>query len=274
MALLLTSGEAMLDEPLKFVSDISGHHLRGNPINKELVMKAVALAALTASCLTIVDAAQNRAQADGAHAASRFNSASARVDNQWFPLRPGSRYVYTGTKDGKRARDVVTVTHRTRTIAGIATREVRDQLFLNGVLEERTSDWYAQDRTGNVWYFGEDTAELRTDGTVRSTEGTWRAGIKRARAGIYMPAQPRVGQSGRQEFLKGHAEDHFRVLSLHATVRTPATSSRRALLTKEWTPLEPGVVDHKLYVRGIGTAREKTVKGGTESLTLQSFTRG
>jgi hypothetical protein len=207
-------------------------------------------------------------------ARSRFDSSSARVDNPWFPLKPGARYVYTGTKDGKRARDVVTVADRTRTIAGVVAREVDDRLFLDGALEERTTDWYAQDRSGNVWYFGEDTAELRPDGTVRSTEGTWRAGVRAARSGIYMPAHPRIGQSGRQEFFKGHAEDHFRVLSLHAHARTPAASSRRALLTQEWTPLEPGVIDHKVYVRGIGTVREKTVKGGTESLTLVSVTVG
>jgi hypothetical protein len=210
----------------------------------------------------------------GVDARSRFDSTSIRVTNAWFPLKPGTRYVYTGRKDGKRARDVVTVTHRTRTIAGVRTREVHDRLYLNGVLEERTADWYAQDRAGNVWYFGEETAELRADGTIRSTEGTWHAGTHRARSGIYMPAHPRVGQSGRQEFLKGHAEDHFRVLSLHAHVHTPAASSRRALLTKEWTPLEPGVIDHKVYVRGIGTVREKTVKGGDESLTLVFFRRG
>jgi hypothetical protein len=204
----------------------------------------------------------------------RFDSTSAHVDNPWFPLDPGSRYVYTGTKDGKRARDVLTVSNRTRTIAGVRTREVRDLLYLDGVLAERTTDWYAQDRAGRVWYFGEDTVELRRDGTVRSTEGTWLAGRHGARSGIYMPAHPRVGQSGRQEFLKGHAEDHFRVLSLHATVRTPIAASRHALLTQEWTPLEPGVIDHKFYVRGIGTVREKTVKGGTESLTLVSFRRG
>jgi transglycosylase-like protein with SLT domain len=196
----------------------------------------------------------------------------ARVDNPWFPLRPGTTYVYRGVKDGQPSRDVVTVTQRTRAIAGARCRAVRDRLYLRGRLEERTTDWYAQDRRGNVWYFGEATAELDRRGHVTSREGSWLAGRNGARAGIYMPAHPRVGQSGRQEFYEGHAEDHFQVLSLRASVRVPYTSSKRALLTKEWTPLEPGVVDHKLYVRGIGTVLEQTVKGGSERNELVSVT--
>ena len=85
-----------------------------------------------------------------------------------------------------------------------------------------------------------------------------------------MPAHPNVGRTGRQELYRGHAEDHFEVLSLHASVRVPYTSSSNALLTKEWTPLEPGVLDHKLYVRGVGTVLEQTVKGGDERNELIS----
>ena len=89
-----------------------------------------------------------------------------------------------------------------------------------------------------------------------------------------MPARPKVGQSFRQEFYKGHAEDHFRVVELKASVSTPYVSSTRALLTKEWTPLEPGVIDHKLYVRGIGTVLEQTIKGGSERNALVAVRRG
>ena len=144
---------------------------------------------------------------------------------------------------------------------------------MNGKLEERTTDWYSQDSRGNVWYFGESTAELDAHGRVTSTEGTWQAGRDGAQPGIYMPARPVPGRTGRQEFYKRHAEDHFEVLSLHANVRVPYTSSSNALLTKEWTPLEPGVIDHKLYVRGIGTVLEQTVKGGDERLELVSVQR-
>ncbi len=190
------------------------------------------------------------------------------VDNPWFPLRPGATFVYRGVKDGEPTRDVVHVTRATRVIDGVRCTAVTDRLYASGRLVERTTDWYAQDRAGTVWYFGEDTAELDATGQVTSREGSWLSGVNGARAGVFMPAHPRVGQAYRQEYLEGHAEDHFRVLDLHATARTPAVESQRALLTKEWTPLEPGVVDHKLYVRGVGLVDERTVRGGDERNVL------
>ena len=198
---------------------------------------------------------------------------TARVDNPWFPLRPGTTYVYSGVKDGEPARDVLTVTHGVRKIQGAPCVVVSDRLYVRGRLAERTTDWYSQDARGNVWYFGESTAELDTRGRVTSTEGTWQAGRDGAKPGIYMPAHPAPGESGRQEYYKGHADDHFEILRLDANVHVPYVSSSRALLTKEWTPLEPGVVDHKLYVRGIGTVLEQTVRGGDERQELISIRR-
>jgi hypothetical protein len=195
------------------------------------------------------------------------------VDNPWFPLRPGATFVYRGVKDGVPTRDVVHVTRATRVIDGVRCTAVTDRLYASGHLAERTTDWYAQDRAGTVWYFGEDTAELDASGKVTSREGSWLSGVNGARAGVFMPAHPRVGQAFRQEFLKGHAQDHFRVLDLHASARTPAVDSKSALLTREWTPLEPGVVDHKLYVRGVGLVDERTVRGGDERAVLVSRTR-
>jgi hypothetical protein len=196
---------------------------------------------------------------------------SARVDNQWFPLLPGTRYVYTGVKNGNTSRDVVTVTHQTKTIVGVPCVAVHDRLYLRGRLEERTTDWYSQDSKGNVWYFGENTAERDKQGHITNTSGTWRAGVGGAQPGIYMPAHPRVGQSGLQEYYKGQAEDHFKVVSLFGTVA--GSESREGLLTEEWSPLEPGVLDHKMYVRGIGTVLEQTEKGGNERNELVSVTR-
>ena len=193
--------------------------------------------------------------------------------NPWFPLRPGTTWVYRGVKDGKVSRDVVHATGKTRRIAGVVCTAVSDRLYLRGRLEERTTDWYAQDKAGNVWYFGEATAELDVHGKVTTREGSWLAGVDGAVAGVFMPAHPRVGFSARQEYYKGHAEDHFRVLSLSAHVATPGASSSHAVLTKEWTPLEPGTIDHKYYVRGIGTVLEQTVKGGEERNTLLSIHR-
>ena len=214
------------------------------------------------------------ALAPGAAAATfRPGSFVPRVDNEWFPLRPGTTWVYRGVKDGKRSRDVVTVTHASRTILGVRATAVHDDLYLAGRLEERTTDWYAQDRAGNVWYLGEATEELDAAGRVTSREGSWLAGVHGAKPGIYMPAAPAVGATGRQEYLRGHAEDHFRVLALRARVSTPKLTSAAALLTEEWTPLEPGVLDHKFYVRGVGTVLEQTVRGGDERNALVSLRR-
>ena len=178
----------------------------------------------------------------------------SRVDNPWFPLVPGTTFVYRGVKDGKSARDVFTVAHATKTIQGVRCTAVEDRL-------------------GNVWYFGESTAELDRAGRVTSTEGSWQAGRDGAQAGIYMTARPTLGQSRRQEYYKGHAEDHFSILSLRARVSVPFITSSRAVLTKEWTPLEPGTLDHKYYVRGIGQVKEMTVKGPLERSELVSVQR-
>jgi hypothetical protein len=197
-----------------------------------------------------------------------------QIDNPWFPLLPGTVLVYHGQKDGKPARDVLTVTHSHRMVLGINTTVINDRLYENGQLAERTTDWYAQDKSGNVWYLGESTATLDVHGKILSTKGTWLAGVNGADAGIYIPGNPKPGEAARQEYYKGQAEDQFKVLSLAAAVTSPAVSSRSALETQETTRLEPGTVDHKFYVRGIGTVLEVTVKGGSERLVLSSFKRG
>ena len=196
------------------------------------------------------------------------------MTNAWFPLRPGSVYRYRGVKDGQPSRDVMTVTHRTRMIDGARCVAVSDLLYLRGRLGERTTDYYTQDAKGNVWYFGEKTAELDAHGRVTSTSGSWMAGVHGAKPGIFMFAHPRPGLSARQEYLKGEAEDHFEVVAMHQTAVVPYRTFRGAMLTKEWTPLEPGVIDHKYYARGIGTVLEQTVKGGNERNELASFRRG
>jgi hypothetical protein len=194
----------------------------------------------------------------------RFGADSARVTNPWFPLPAGRTYVYRGTTDGRPTRDVLKVTRGIAVIDGVRSAVIDDRVYVEGRLTERTTDWYAQDRAGNVWYLGEATAELDRRGNVTGAAGSWRAGRDGASAGIFMPAHPRVGNSFRQEYYKGHAEDHFRILKLTGTT----------LLTEEWSPLEPGVLDHKLYRRGVGTVREESVRGGAEKLALVSVRKG
>jgi hypothetical protein len=189
-------------------------------------------------------------------------------------LKPGRTLVYTGTKDRKKARDTFTATSRTKLVDGVTTRVVEDRLYLNNVLEERTSDYYAQDRCGNVWYFGEDTATLDRKGGVIDTEGSFHAGVDGAQPGVFMQANPEVGRLFRHEWYEGHAEDTFRVLSLSAPVTVPYGTFPDALKTEETTALEPDVVDNKYYAKGIGEVEEVSVQGPVEKLELVAIVDG
>jgi hypothetical protein len=196
----------------------------------------------------------------------------AVVDNPWYPLKPGTTFTYKGTKDGGKAIDTFSVMSETRIVAGVTCVVVHDELTLDGTIAERTDDWYVQDRQGNVWYFGEATAELDDAGKVTSTEGSWEAGVDGAQPGIFMPADPKVGDSGVQELYPGQAEDHFVVLLTNAHAKVPAGSFSGVLLTAEWTPLEPDVLSEKAYVMGMGEVREADVAGGDEKLELTKIT--
>lgn len=192
----------------------------------------------------------------------------AAIDNPWFPLLPGSTWTYRGTKDGEPGEDTMTVTTSTKDIAGITAVVVHDELVQGGKVRERTDDYYTQDTAGNVWYLGEDTAELDDAGKVSSTEGSWLTGVDGAAPGIIMPADPQVGVGGPQEIYPGHAEDHYVVLLTDANVKVPAGSYTTAVVTAEWTPLEPDVLSEKVYVKGVGEVREADVKGGDEKFEL------
>jgi hypothetical protein len=195
----------------------------------------------------------------------------ATVDNPWYPLRPGMTWTYRGTKDGEPAGDIVAVTDRTRVVDGVTCVVVQDRLNLSGHLAERTLDYFAQDVDGNVWYFGEDTAELDEHGNVATREGTWHSGIDGATAGMFMEATPIVGREIAQEHYAGHAEDRFKVIDIDGSVTVPFGTFAGVLVTQEWTPLEPDVLDRKYYVRDVGEVREVSVKGPKEELRLVSF---
>jgi hypothetical protein len=190
------------------------------------------------------------------------------IDKPWYPLHPGTTYVFTGVSDGKRTRDVVTVTRQTKTIQGVHCVVVKDNVYEDGKLSEATDDWFAQDKQGTVWYFGEATSTVNNAGKITSTKGSWESGVDGAAAGIVMPAHPKVGQSFRQEYYKGKAEDHFAIESMSTRVNTPYVSSRRAMRTREWSPLEPGTIEKKIYVRGVGLVADLS-----DNLLLASVTR-
>jgi hypothetical protein len=194
-----------------------------------------------------------------------------QIDNPYLPLKPGTTLTYRGKLDRQSATDVLAVTNMTKMILGVTTTVVHDQVFIKGELVEDTFDWFAQDANGNVWYFGEDTKELE-NGQVVSTEGSWEAGVDNARAGIFMPATPQVGQAFKQEDAKNVAEDCTKIVDLNASVKTRFVSSNEALKTEEFSLLEPDVLDNKYYVQGIGLVREQTIQGGTDFLELVSVT--
>jgi hypothetical protein len=193
---------------------------------------------------------------------------TTEIDNPYWPMRPGSRWVY---REGDQ-RVVVTVTNRTREVMGIEARVVHDVVTENGELVEDTFDWYAQDADGNIWYLGEATKEFE-NGEVVTTEGSWEAGVDGAQPGILLPADPEPGLEYRQEYLEGEAEDAAEVVALDARVRVPYGAFEDVLQTKDWTPLDPGLVEHKFYAKGVGPVLAKTVSGGSGREELVSFTR-
>jgi hypothetical protein len=195
------------------------------------------------------------------------------VENPYFPLIPGSRWVYEGMQGDATERTVVEVTRDTKAILGVTSVVVHDTVSNDGTVKEDTFDWYAQDRVGNVWYFGEDTKEFE-NGVVVSTEGSWEAGVDGAKAGIIMNARPSAGVAYRQEYYRGHAEDFARVLGKIESVTVPAGTYHDVVKTKEFTPLEPKLLEHKYYARGVGVVREVTVKGGSDRVQLVEYTRG
>jgi hypothetical protein len=189
------------------------------------------------------------------------------IDNRFLPLEPGTTFIYREKADGETERDVVAVTNETKTILGVETVVVRDTVTdAQGDLVEDTLDWYAQDKAGNVWYFGENTKEYK-NGRVVSTEGSWQAGVKDAKPGIVMKAHPRLGDTYQQECAPGVAEDAATVLQLNQSVKVPFGTFHNVLVTKDYTPLDKPV-EHKYYAPCIGLVRAEMVKGGKEVAVL------
>ena len=191
----------------------------------------------------------------------------ATIDNQYSPLTPGTTFIYQGQKEGGTQRTEVYVSHQTKQILGVTCIEVRDTVSVNGNLVEATLDWYAQDKDGNVWYFGEDSKEYE-NGQVVSTAGSWQAGVDGAKPGITMEANPKIGDSYRQEYYKGEAEDMAEVLSLNESVSVSYGSLNNCLKTKDFTALEPSVVENKYYAPGVGVVLTIMVEGGSERSEL------
>src|SRR2546422_5311082 len=183
------------------------------------------------------------------------------IDNPYFPLPVGRTLVYRGVKDGQTQLDRVTVTDRTKTVAeGITARVVTDVATHDGTLLEKTSDWYAQDTQGNVWYVGEDTKAYLPNGTV-DTSGSWEAGVHDAEPGLIMEADPEIPDAYRQEYLARQAEDTAWVVDRGGSFTVPYGTVHHMLTTLEATRIDPGSYDQKIYAPGLGIVFERALTG-------------
>ncbi|MHB8159011.1 MAG: hypothetical protein ACYDGS_00665 [Thermoleophilia bacterium] len=202
--------------------------------------------------------------------ATSFNT---KIDNKYFPLIAGKTLVYQGIAEGRTERNELRVTRGTRKILGVTCVVVEDKVFSEGQLTEATEDWYSQDKEGNVWYFGED-AKSYENGKVVSTEGSWEAGKDGAKPGIIMRSNPKNGDSWRQEYREGTAEDMAEVIGLNEIAAVPAGSFSNCVKTKDWTPLKPEVIENKLYCPEIGVVSSTTVQGGSDKSELKEIQTG
>jgi hypothetical protein len=235
-----------------------------------LVVGAVAggKAQATAEASCALPQGRERVQLDPSHF-------TTRIDNPWWPMRPGARWVYRETApDGTVQRVAVTVLRRTKLIAnGVTARVVRNIVTEDGEPVEITDDWYAQDRCGNVWYLGEATTDYE-NGKPVSTKGSFEAGVDGAQAGVIMPAKPRPGMRYRQESYVGQAEDRGEIFSLREQIEVPFGHFGRGsvLMTRDLNPLAPKILEYKFYVRGIGPVLAVGVSGGADREELVRYT--
>jgi hypothetical protein len=185
------------------------------------------------------------------------------IDNPYWPMAPGTQWTYAEIDDdGSLVEVVATVTADTKTVAsGIEARVVRDTVRRDGEIIEDTFDWYAQDSDGNVWYLGEDTAELE-DGEITTKDGSFEAGADGALPGVIMPAEPQEGMTYRQEYYAGQAEDNGEILRVGELVETSFGQYDDALVTRDFITIEPDVLEYKFYVPGIGPVLTLSVSGG------------
>ena len=191
----------------------------------------------------------------------------ATVDNPYYPLVPGTTLKYIEKTGNEKSESAVTVTHDTKEIMGVKCVVVHDIVMENGALKEENYGWYAQDKQGTVWYFGEATKEFKVGGRV-STEGSWEAGVD-GQPGVIMPGHPQPGEPYRQEYSPGQAEDMGQIVALGESTTVPAGSYSDCVRTEEWSLLD-SLTEKKWYAKGVGVVRTESTAG--EVVTLMSVT--
>src|SRR4051794_2540916 len=195
----------------------------------------------------------------------------ATIDNRYLPYQPGTTFHYEGVRGTTAQTDDEVVLRRTKRILGVKSTVVRDTVSEHGRAVERTDDWYAQDKQGNVWYMGEDSFERKHGRFVKAGD-SWKSGVNGAEPGIIMPADPRPRDAYRQEYYPpGKALDEARVLRLDGRLTVPYGAFTGLLVTSERSPLEPQT-EHKYYAPGVAEIAERVVKGPHEEFKLVSVT--
>lgn len=189
------------------------------------------------------------------------------INHTFFPMAVGNRWVYEADTEDGVERIEVEVLNETRTVLGIECTIVRDTVYLDGDMIEDTWDWYAQDRFGNVWYMGEDTAEYE-NGKLLNHNGAWDPDLDGSLPGIYMWGNPIVGTTYRQEYLKGEAEDMGTVMSLGNTVTIGYGTYTDVLITKDFIPGEPDGSAFTYYAPGIGVILEEEEEERVELIEM------
>jgi hypothetical protein len=187
--------------------------------------------------------------------------ASTQMTNAYMPFPLGKKYIYRQiTPDGTERIEVERLGNKV--VMGIACVVIHDVVFLNNIRIEETWDWYAQDNSGNLWYFGEDVDNYdHATGAFKNHEGAWEAGVGGALPGIMMPASPKTGDEYREEYFWGEAEDEAEVVQTGLmNVVTPYGTFNNCIKTRNFTRLSPGEA-FKIYAPGIGPIKEVNEDG-------------
>ena len=222
--------------------------------------------------LVVAGCRSNSAQSDEAAYNPDIDPADfvSSIDNPYFPLTPGTRWVYEGQTEEGLEHIEVEVLAETREVMGITATILRDTVYLDGEMVEDTRDWFAQDKDGNVWYLGEAVDNYNNSKLVNHS-GSWEAGVDGALPGIFMFADPasHLGETYRQEYYTGKAEDMADLLSASANLTIPYGAFQQLVQTKDFTPLEPDLLEHKFYAPGIGMVKEVNLNSGEETLLIE-----
>lgn len=193
--------------------------------------------------------------------------------NKYFSIAPGTKTVYEGKSEDGKERVEVLVTNSTKTILGVKTRVIRDKAWVDGELVEDTRDYLVQNKNGDIWYFGEDVDNYE-NGKIVDHKGSWLAGKDNAKPGIWVKNDPKVGETYRQEFLKGVAEDQATVVRINETVTTPFGKFENCLRTKDFSKLEPAIVEYKFYCPEVKNTVLELSPAEKEKLVLTIIKQG